>query len=154
GPNPFAGAVNPLVEVQKAVGPGATAFLVVQSLGALLFCTLLLVSGIGLIGMRPWARWLAVVYAVYSTFLSLARVVFQVVLINPTTIRAMKQQMPAFGGATNNPFLDPTLLNIMSVMEGLVYLAYAFVILVILFLPGVSAAFAGRPAGRDEDDRE
>src|SRR5262245_62094808 len=60
GPNPFAGAVNPLVEVQKAVGPGATAFLVVQSLGALLFCTLLLVSGIGLIGMRPWARWLAV----------------------------------------------------------------------------------------------
>jgi hypothetical protein len=114
------------------------------------YSALLIVSGIGLLGMKPWGRWLAVVYAVYCTLMSLARP-SQVVIANPVEARIAWEQSP-LAGAVDNPQLGVTLWNVLSVAWGLVSLAFAFVVLVILSCRASEPRSPPRrPARREEE---
>jgi hypothetical protein len=150
----FGQAAQLVGELNRVGGPALKGYLVGQQALSLIFCILLLVSGIGLLGMKSYGRWLCVVYAVYATLATLAMVVVQVTFINPTTARVQARQFADMGPQfKNNPLVgDPTLANVVSVGQGLVYLAFSFTLLVLMFLPSVSAAFAGRAVRRRDRD--
>jgi hypothetical protein len=139
-------------EMQRVGGLGAIAFQFVQPSCSLIFCPMLIASGIGLLRMKPWAWWLAVVYAVYCTLMTLAQTVFEVVLANPVEARVALHESP-LADAVGDRNLVLTLWHVWSVGWGLGALSFAFATLVILFLPSVRAAFAASSAARGEEER-
>lgn len=60
-----------------------------------LFSLALLASGIGLLYLQPWARWLAVVYACLSILVEVLGLIFTVVWMMPAEQEVMRRMPPA-----------------------------------------------------------
>ncbi len=124
---------NSLIKLIQA-GPGYVVWLKICIPLGLLSCAVLLVDGIGLLWLKPWARGLAIAYAIYA-------IVFTVVglWINLTLmIQAMSEQIRpreelAVAGAIGGP--------VSGTVGVLFWLIYPIVLLVFMFLPNVMAAF-------------
>jgi hypothetical protein len=123
--------------------------------------TVCLVSGLGLLRLRPWARWLAIGYACYFIISDLAGFIYAVTMIRPVMEEVIAEQAQQ----ANLPPQAATAFNISMKVASvapyltLVLLAYPILLLVVMFLPSVRAAFRGRPAvverkdeGPDEPD--
>jgi hypothetical protein len=116
---------------------------------------MLLAAGIGLLSMRPWARTLSLVYAVLAILNRLFTVVFSFVVIIPAFEAMIQEHAPK----------DPQAQSVISLMKvgmiagvvfGALFIIYPIVVLIILNLPHVKAAFLGQveapPPSLPEDE--
>src|SRR5262249_12030748 len=86
----------------------------------------LIVAGFGLLGMKPWARSLSLLYAVLSILLTLGLLAFDLLYL-----------MPALHGG------PPPLNPVGELIQAVTFLIYPVVTLCVLLSPGVAAAFRG-----------
>jgi hypothetical protein len=146
-------------ELQKVGGPLLGVFSVLQTILSLLFSVVLLVSGIGLVSStpKPSARWACIVYGIYATLATLCGTTVAIVVVNPTVARVQAEQFRRTNPQmANNPMIgNAVFANISSLIWAVACLAYAFALLIVMFLPSTAAYFAGRrgPEEDDPDDR-
>jgi hypothetical protein len=126
-----------MVEAFKSV-PGYIPFMIASLVVGLVVLIALIVSGFGLLSMRPWARWICIVYGVYAILSALVGLVYNLAVVGPALEEYARQHGPAAADSTgmNNP--------IMNVFSTLIGMAYGIALLIVMFLPHVSAAFAGK----------
>jgi hypothetical protein len=141
--------------------PGLVGYVAFQ----LVMFTLLLVAGLGLLKMRPWARVASLFYAGVTILEQIGFLIFRLAYMQ----RAMEewqqefqQQMlarhpgarPAPGPFPGGPFAGgPMVEGVGAALSALLGMAYPVALLIVLLLPHVSAAFAARRMA-DYDDRE
>jgi hypothetical protein len=135
--------------------PGYWAFMIASNVLGILLATLLIVAGIGLLKMRPWSRTLCVVYVFGMFLFQIANVYYGMVYVNPAMARwqenLMRQQPQAVppGFAPNATFS-----NLGTIVGAGFFMAYSVALMVVLFLPSVSAAFAGKTAPPAEEPED
>jgi hypothetical protein len=122
-------------------------FLIGSTILTLLLNTGLLTSGIGLWKMRSWARRTAIACAFAQVAIALITPIFQILWINP----AMADWQEHFNKSLVRPnapppptIFDAGMYNVISIFAALLGSIYPVIVLIILFLPHVRAAFAGQ----------
>src|SRR5262249_20308101 len=94
---------------------------------------LLLISGIGLLNMKAWARGLALVYSIVDIITSIGALVLQLAYINPHMLRVQQDVIarnPGFRPG-NDPFGGGLVSNNLQSMAGAVIsMVYAIVVLI------------------------
>jgi hypothetical protein len=121
----------------------------------LLLSLLLVVSGVGLLRMRPWARTTAIVYVFLMIVFEVVSTVVQVQYLTPGMMAYQKEmdnwqrQLAGNRPMPNNPALgmmeSPAFRYGSAIAGALFYLAYPLVLLVFMLRPNVAAALAGKP---------
>jgi hypothetical protein len=115
---------------------------------------LLLVAGIGLLRLAPWARKACIFYGLLTILVELGMLGYTLVLWNPGAdgflqeIQEFKEenpdlgkQLPGASGASN-----PVVNAVFAVLGTSLLLLYPLIVLIIMSLPKVKAAFRGAPA--------
>jgi hypothetical protein len=123
---------------------------------SLVLTTVLLISGIGLLNLRGWARVMAIVYSILTILLQVSSVVYTVAVVNPATRRwqeDFQRRLNLPPGAGGGGFSN----DLSSLIGAVIGVAYAIILLIMMLTPNVSAAFSGRRPpddyGRDRYDR-
>jgi hypothetical protein len=129
----MADAKNPVVKIMQDSPVMQTWMMVSVPLG-LAACVALLASGIGLLGLKPWARTLAIGYAIYGILSCiLGTIMNYVFLFGPLMEQAQHTRGPeaaaAIGGAIG------------GLIGGCLGLIYPVLLLIFMLLPKVAAAF-------------
>ncbi len=135
-----------------------------EAVGVLL-SILLVVAGIGLLQMRPWARVLSILYAVVSILLKIAFAVYTIVLVVPVSREINQIMFQQWRAQARNPqeqAMMQAMMNMadsMTVMQAfipLVTMVYPVVVLVIMLLGSTRQAFVGEvlPVGEEVYDRQ
>jgi hypothetical protein len=141
--------------------PGWAIILVAYSLMEILLAIILVVSGIGLLKMQNWARWLCLAYAALSFLLALTFTTYVLVVMQPAREHALERDMDRSGqtGASKAGFAVGktvgTLTNIIG--HGFLPVTYAITLGIVMLLPGVGRAFARakrRPRFREDEDED
>lgn len=96
---------------------------------------ILVISGIGLLQMRPWARVAALVYAIFG-----------IVMIIVSSLIGWLYFMPMMNRATGMPVLPPFVLALSSALGVLFALIYPVVLTVYMTRPWLVQAFTTIPA--------
>jgi hypothetical protein len=154
-----ASAVNPLggmIDFMEKEVPGYMAIMIGSSVGAMTLMILLIVSGIGLIKMRQWGRWLAMSIATFNMLWQLVGVVLALLLFTPALMKwnkhaleEMQKQNPGMASQMQMQMdlqNNPTLNNLSPILVALFVSSYALVILIVLLRPSVARAFAEHAA--------
>lgn len=142
--------------------PGYQAFQISSSVLGLAGSLALLIGGIGLFGMKPWARTLTLFAALATILLTVFQTVYMVAYIMPAMNNAFQVVMPAMleqqgAGVKGREAmrLVETMITVMTVGIIMVYvlvIVYLFVIVLLLSRQHVRAAFAGEgPAWSDAE---
>jgi hypothetical protein len=100
---------------------------------------MLLAAGVGLLTMKPWARWLSLIYAALSILYHLGTLTYSLALVIPAT-QKLYAQNPALSGMSG--FLNFT--SGMGVVMNLVLIIYPITVIIVMLLPATSAAFRGQ----------
>jgi hypothetical protein len=151
-PNP----IKDMLEYMDKHAPLYTPYLIAEIVIGLIMAVVLIVSGIGLLKVRPWARWTSVGYAAVRLVLIVVGLVLAIMVFNPVladwqadynkrSVPAGTPPPPSFSsGATN---------NVAAAFGSILGAAYSISLLVVMFLPNVRAAFARAALPEGEDDR-
>jgi hypothetical protein len=127
-------------------------YLMTQIALGLVLSVMLVVAGIGLFGMRPWARRLSLAYAVGSIVLQLAALAYTLTFVMPalnTFYEQIGKEYPSFA-----PVLMFSRVGMWFGAGGaLIGLVYPVLVLVLMRRPGVVAAFAGEVPPADPGDQ-
>jgi hypothetical protein len=116
------------------VGPAYFVWLKICVPLGLLSCAVLLVDGIGLLGLKPWARVLAIAYAIYAiVFTVVALWINLTLMVQAISVQIRPREELAVAGAIGGP--------VSGTVGVLFWLIYPIVLLVFMFLPKVVAAF-------------
>jgi hypothetical protein len=137
-------------------------YLIGSLLVGLVLAIMLIIAGIGLLNMKRWGRVLSIIYAVVTIIVQVAETVAQIAYINPTMERAQQEALqkiaarnPAFPMGAQPMGMNGPMDNVWSIFGGGLMIVYAVVLLVMMLLPSVSAAFSPRPPDDYElDDAE
>lgn len=140
-------------EMAKRI-PGFTTYEIVNAIETLIMALVLIVSGVGLLNMQAWARYLSITYAVLGIVFTIAGLIFSFLFIMP----AMK---PIFQEVARNE--PPEVANMMEtfasvamVGAGCCGLIYPVAVLIVMLLPSVSSAFRAPvllgPEREDDED--
>jgi hypothetical protein len=123
----------------------------------------LIVSGIGLLRMHPWGRWGSVFYGVGTVLVGIAGLVYNVGYANPAMYKWQQEfqkdlaaKQKARGGPAQpmpQASANPAATTAQQIAGSVISMAYAIAVLIAMFLPQVSAAFAGGPAPRLDEER-
>jgi hypothetical protein len=117
--------------------PSYQAVVISRCLYLLVFSSLLIAAGIGLLYIANWARVLSFIYAVTAILSQGAYLVYAILVEHPAAARMQAQ----FGG-------DPVQSKASQIggiaAVGLIII-YAIVLIILLCLPSVTAAFSPRP---------
>jgi hypothetical protein len=126
---------------------------------------LLIIAGIGLLQMRPWARILSILYGFTNVVIKIAYAVYTFILVLPAQREVNQivfQQIRGQAKTRQEQAMLEAIMNmadmgavIGSLVVPIVTMAYPIVVLVIMFLKSTRQAFAGEvlPVGEDEYDR-
>ncbi len=119
----------------------------------------MLVGGIGLVKMRPWARPLTIGYACYNIVITIVGFVMNVIVNGPVMKEVYAELRKDPNIARMGGLMDITEAAATIMAYGsLVLLVYPIVLLTVMFLPSVREAFraAGSPGPDEEayDDEE
>ena len=138
--DPFQQRVQEAGEAAQAKLPANRLFTTVSLVSWLVTATLLIVSGIGLLRVAPWARRLAITYAVLSAVLTVVNLVYEVMVRSPAVLEALDQIQPSTAEEQSMLSMVRTISQIGPVF-GCVTLIYPIVVLVVRTRPSVRAAF-------------
>jgi hypothetical protein len=140
--------------------PGYIAFVITDLGGSMLLGLVLLIAGIGLLGVKHWARHLSVIWSVVRIIFVVALLVINVAFVQPGMQKFTPEfqrwmermqkrsqgqgqgapQQPGFGGGlggTGNPVVD----NILSFVGAGISAAYAVVVLIFMLRPATAQGF-------------
>jgi hypothetical protein len=145
---------------QKAMAdaiPGYTAFTYAQMGVGLLVGVVLLVAGVGLLSMKPWARTLSIVYAVFSILSHIVSLIYQFAVVVPNMDAAMQKMFagdPNLKAAGANLGGFGTASAVLGALFGAALVAYPITVLIIMTRHSVVAAFRGivPPEQREPED--
>jgi hypothetical protein len=143
--------------------PGLIAVVCIDTIGSMLLGLMLLIAGIGLLGVKVWARYLSLAWAVLRVLFLTAMLLYNIVYLQPGIERFSKdmekamddiqrrQQRPGqppppkvnFGlGGGGGGSGDSLMNSLMSVLSTAINAVYAIVVFVIMLLPSTGHAFA------------
>ena len=114
----------------------------------------LLAAGIGLVLMKPWARMLSIAYGLLSILLQGCTMLYTFVYVTPAQI-ALYDHLPPPPGM--NAAQAQSIASIGKMTAGcspfaaVLGLIYPVIVLIIMLLPSVKAAFSGAPAGAEDE---
>jgi hypothetical protein len=143
-------------ELEKQI-PGYTAVTYAQMGGDFLFGIVLVVAGIGLLSMQPWARLLSIIYAIFSILNHIFSLVYALAVVVPGTQAVLektfasdpnlKAALPGMGGMMSG-------LMVFGVVVGALFIVYPITVLIVLTRRSVVAAFRGElpEAEREPED--
>jgi len=132
-----AGSNNPVVKIMQE-SPTYSAFLKLSIPLGILSSLTLLASGIGLLLLKGWARYLSIGYAIYAIIFGLVGAVMNFVyLMRPMLEQASHQQGPEAAGAIGGA--------IGGTVGGCFALIYPILLLIFMFRSNVVAAFQPAP---------
>ncbi len=159
GDNPFFAGQDPaqakvMKEVQAAIAadlPAGESIQIVAALVGLCESVALLVAGIGLLGMRHWARTLALTVAIIAIVTTVLQSIYQVAVVMPATSRALQAVLPAAApqpGPQGAQFAQGVrfVMQIGSIISIVIYvlvILYLLVIIILLLQRHVRPALAG-----------
>jgi hypothetical protein len=155
------GALKDLVEssqkVQEAMQlevPGYTLITRVGLVMAFALTIAMIVGGIGLLRMKPWGRRLTIVWAGTLVLYQIAQTIYQVALVLPVQLRLQQEIMAKQAGQGPDLSVGSSFVVVFAILFALLLISYAVSFLVVMLLPTVSAAFAGKalPAGGEPED--
>jgi hypothetical protein len=101
----------------------------------------LIVASLGLLGMKPWARILCIVWAGVQIVVQAAEFLVSVFYVNP-----MIKEWQADWYARHNiapPSTSSLAESAMTALPNFVVLGHAVALIIVIFLPSVTAAFSG-----------
>jgi hypothetical protein len=137
-----AGASAQITVIEKV--PSYLPALYFQSFFGLFLGFLMVLSGIGLFFMQSWARWLAVVYGVFSLMARLAFVVYHATVVLPVLNEISNNYV-----RNGQPQMAQALVGLKAMpFTGLVLALYPLLVIGCLLMPPVHKAFRGKPARR------
>jgi hypothetical protein len=107
----------------------------------------LVVSGIGLLKLRPWARTLALAYAVISILETICSIVYELLFAMPVLREfvAGERARPGLKAEEKMVFDMMEIVGNFAVFAPLIILIFPIVVLIILLRPNVRAAFSDLP---------
>jgi hypothetical protein len=146
--------------------PGVfTGYMIFAVVDGFIMSIVLVAGGIGLMQMQAWGRWASIFYGVVTILTSLAGLVFQIAYLNPAMEKwnrdlqaDIQKQQQARGVRGAPPPPNPAAgfsgsSNPAGAVAGAVIgMAYSIALLIAMFLPQVSAAFASGPARRLDEE--
>ncbi len=116
--------------------------------------TLLLVGGIGLLKMQPWARYVSLGYAGLSIFEKITMCLYRALVVWPVANKFIAAEALRDPTVRTSGELTGVRLGLGLQIAFVVLVVYPVVVAIILLLPGVSKAFTASPRRRDEDEDE
>jgi hypothetical protein len=123
-------------------------FAIGSAVVGLILSIILIIAGIGLLKLRPWARNLCIFYGVVAILVQIGELLFRILYMGPATEEWQRNFVAHHGQIrpqANNPFASNPAANSVLEVAGTIFgMAYAIALLVVMFLPRVSAAFSGR----------
>jgi hypothetical protein len=134
----------------------------------LLLALALVIGSLGVLRLRPWGRWTCVAVAVLGALAQVAGTAYNIRYVNPLMPeyqreleewqRQLMPKGPAAGPQIQVPSLsmNPAVTKVLSLIAPTLVTGYALFLVVVMFLPGVRAAFAGAelpPAVLPAEDR-
>ena len=137
-------------EMQKATesGPAYKVVQYGQIVLDLVVSLTMIISGIGLLQLRPWGRHLSIVYALLSIALKLFGVVYTLAFTLPAINEFLRSHQPS--GPEEQMFLSfMRIFSLFPPILGLVFMIYPIAVLVIMFRPSIAAAFRGEESESD-----
>jgi hypothetical protein len=163
-----AGQPNPFKEMEglfKSI-PGFIPTVIAKTSLDLVLAIVLIVAGVGLLRMRRWARTACLIYAAVTILATLGYTVYNFAVVLPAMekwqadFQAKMQPKgppgaPAPAAPTGPPPAFQAFTNKVGAVAGALFgMAYAIVLLIVLNLAHVRAAFARAGAAPTETDRE
>src|SRR5262245_5895080 len=133
--------------------PGLTVFLVLTVTLSVVLAIVEIISGIGLLRMKNWARLMCIFYGVVVILTSIASLVYRFAILNPGAERAAEKLVARRGVHMGQDPMEGTFNNILEILQTVIGIAYAVILLIVMLLPSVSAAFTGRTALDESSDR-
>jgi hypothetical protein len=119
----------------------------------LVFSVLLIASGVGLLRLRPWGRTLSLVYVPLSIPQTLFGAFYTFVYVNPATQEAVRQTpQPNLQAAQVSAQASGMMTTMLTAFIFLVVLAYPVIVLIVMMLPSVVAAFRGGTVRTEPED--
>jgi hypothetical protein len=145
--------------------PGIIPVLATVYICQFLLGVVLIVAGFGLLNMKGWARWASIFFAVVCLFLVAGEGVYNIAVVNPRMQKLsneFQQKMESHARAKGqrvqpqqNPFQNNAIANLGGSVVGSVFHSiYPIAVLIVMFLPNVSQAFAARQRPSDYRDRQ
>lgn len=124
---------NPVIKVMHE-NPGYATWLKISFVLGIPGCGALAASGIGLLLLKPWARFLSIVYGGYAILLGLLGTIVNVIyLVLPLLRQAQEQNGPEAAGLIGGA--------IGGSVGGCIGLIYPILLLIFMTRPNVVAAF-------------
>jgi hypothetical protein len=129
-------------EMQKAMesAAGSQAVQIGAVVADLAISIIMIVSGIGLLQLRPWGRSLSILYAILSISLKILEAVYAFAVTGPI-INEFINTHTASGPEQQFMFSVMRMVAIIPPIIQLVCMIYPIVVLIIMFRPAVVAAF-------------
>ncbi len=146
---------NPVFEIWDAMKremPAYPAVTTASLILGILMAAMLILAGIGLLNMQGWARVLSILYSIVMVLSQIGLLIFQLAYVLPGIQRVQQNFAAAFGPGPGNSG-DQTAGTVWNVLVATVFIVYAILLLIMMLLPGVSAAFSGH-AGLGDYDRD
>jgi hypothetical protein len=156
------GGINPMRHLMDFLNreiPGYTAYLILSFVVSFLLSVLLLTAGIGLLNMHSWGRVLSLICGGALFVTQVGSLIYQLAYVNPAMARWELEMARAAGGRLPpGGFGNFTTNNITTAVAAILGAAYAVVLIVMMLVPHVSAAFGQRVQYRygmsHRDDRD
>ena len=104
----------------------------------ILVCSALVVSGLGLLGLRSWARKVSIAYAIYAIVVVVVTVPINFFVLLPAMLEKSRQ----FQGAEAAGMIGSAIGSVLGVVVGLIY---PILLLIFMTRPKVAAAFQVPP---------
>ena len=153
GPNPGTTLQEEMEKFQSEKLPQAKAVQAVGFVTSLLFALMMVASGIGLLKMQPWARTLAIVYAIAGIANALFTTIYALMYTAPM-MREFIALKKSQGNLKPQETITINALELSTNLAGyspLLFLVYPIIVLIILLRPKIGAAFRGELVGPPEE---
>lgn len=130
-----------LERVHRSHVPLYKAYTVGNRVLTILLCAALLASGVGLLLMQGWARWVAVSYGGASILANLVGFVYTLAFMMPADVEAFRQVPPQ----NDTEKMAYTLARVAAPGMPCAMMIYPVVVITLMLLPSVGAAFRNKP---------
>jgi hypothetical protein len=111
----------------------------------------LIVAGVGLLQMKPWARWTSLGYGVASIFLQMVILLYAVFVMQPAMEKWTQDFTARMGGQPTPAMSTNSAISGMgSCFNFILYSAYPVALIIVMLLPAVGAAFSAPPLPPEE----
>jgi hypothetical protein len=149
-PQPGGGKTYPyrgLYDLLKREVPAYVAVETAHVVLLLVLAVLLIIAGVGLLRMKNWSRSTSIFYGVVTVLSVIAYSIFSWIYITPVSEAWTKDFLQKQPAGTPNFGARPEFAAVAIIASLVFSLAYPIVLVVIMFLPNVRAAFAVRDLG-------